>query len=292
MYSWYEDVIQDISAVDDTLPIYLSDAWDLKRTLEWTNSRHAFGKIPRNPVVVDTHKYFTFDEKDRSRSPQEIIAGIPSELAELDGMSGALADKGEGQVVIGEYSCVLDGQTWGRSRPEEKDNLVKQFGHVQSQKWQERAGGAYFWTWKMSWMDGGEWGFVEQTKKGNVFPPQSLTLPASEIQSRMENAQNQRQELGRQAREAHEGYWNSTSPGQRFEHELYTQGWDVGFSDAQAFFGMRGQAGVGEGGDKVGMLDVWIKKRLLESGQRGEFVWEWEQGFRAGIQAFYDVAGI
>lgn len=293
MYQWYEQVIQEISTIDGALPIYVSDAWDLDRALQWTNSRHAFrGNTPRNPVVIDTHKYYTFSDKDRSQSPQQIISRIPSELSELDGKSGSISDRGEGQVVIGEYSCVLDGQTWGRSRPEDKDSLVQQFGHVQSQKWQEKAGGSYFWTWKMGWMDGGEWGLVEQVKKGNVLPPRPLTLSVDEIRQRIESAQRKRQELGTQARSDHEEYWSTTSPGQRFEHELYSQGWDTGFSDAQSFFGMRTEAGLPEGGDKIGMLDVWTKKRLLESGQRGEFVWEWEQGFRAGISAFYNAAGI
>jgi hypothetical protein len=294
MYQWYEQVIQDISAVDDTLPIYISDAWDLNRALEWTNGRHLFhNNIPRNPVIIDTHKYYTFSEKDRSQSPQQIISRIPSELSELDGKSGSLSDRGEGQVVIGEYSCVLDGRTWSRSPPEEKEALVRQFGHSQCQKWQEVTGGSYFWTWKMQWMDGGEWGFVEQSKKRNIFPPPSLTLSATEIQSKIESAQSKRQELGTQERNSHEEYWSRTSPGKSFEHGLYSQGWDTGFSDAQSFFGMRTKGCVAaEGGDKIGMLEVWTKKRLWESGQRGEFMWEWEQGFRAGISAFYHVAGI
>ncbi|KUJ07921.1 glycoside hydrolase [Mollisia scopiformis] len=293
MYDWYEDVIGDISKVNDSLPIYISDAWDLDRALQWTNKRHAFSNLPRNPVIIDTHKYYTFSDKDRSQAPHQIISRISSELAELDGKAGSLSDRGEAQVVIGEYSCVLDGQTWGRSRPEEKDSLVQQFGHAQSQKWQEKAGGSYFWTWKMQWMDGGEWGFVEQTKKRNILPPQSLTLSTAELQSRIQHAQSKRRELGSQARNAHEEYWSRTSPDTDFQHDLYTQGWDVGFSDAQSFFGMRTQVNSGaEGGDKVGMLEVWTKKRLLESAQRGAFTWEWEQGFRAGIGAFYSTAGI
>lgn len=293
MYDWYEDVIGEISKIDDSLPIYISDAWDMDRALQWTNKRHAFNNTPRNPIIIDTHEYYTFSDKDRSQSPQQIISRIPSQLTELDGKVGALSDRGEAQVVIGEYSCVLDGQTWGRSRPEEKDSLVQQFGRAQSQKWQEKAGGSYFWTWKMQWMDGGEWGFVEQTKKRNIVPPQSLTLPAGDVQSRIQHAQSMRQELGSQARSNHEGYWNQTSPGKEFQHDLYSQGWDIGFSDAQSFFGMRSQGSSGvDGGDKIGMLEVWTKKRLLESGQRGEFVWEWEQGFRAGLGAFYSTIGI
>lgn len=37
---------------------------------------------------------------------------------------------------------------WPRIEAEERDRIVKQFGHAQSRKWQEKAGGAYFWTYK------------------------------------------------------------------------------------------------------------------------------------------------
>jgi hypothetical protein len=100
-------------------------------------------------VVVDTHKYYTFSDEDRNQSPQQIIARIPGELQELNGKEGALCDRGEAQVIIGEWSCVLDGKTWSRVQPHEKDGLVKQFGQAQSKMWQEKAGGSYFWTYKM-----------------------------------------------------------------------------------------------------------------------------------------------
>lgn len=49
----------------------------------------------------------------------------------------------------------------------------------------------------------------------------------------------------------------------------------------------------GEGGDKIGMLDLWIRKRLVDSGLCvGKFTWEWEQGFRQGVRDFYESAGV
>jgi aryl-phospho-beta-D-glucosidase BglC (GH1 family) len=297
MYDWYKNVIREIGSVNESIPVYVSDGWDLGRALEWTNKRHAFAKGPRNPVVVDTHRYYTFGDADRSQSPHQIIGRIPGELSELDAKEGSLSDGGEAQIIVGEWSCVLDGQTWGRVRPEEKDGLVHQFAHGQAQKWQQRAGGSYFWTYKMDWMDGGEWGFAEQTKKGNVVPPPFLTLPAQDVRSRTQAAQGRRGELATSAQQSHEEYWNGTVPGKKFEHHLYSEGWETGFSDAQKFFTMRtdgalGEKVSGEGGDKIGCMDIWVKKRLLESGQRGEFVWEWEQGFRAGVGAFYQCVGI
>ncbi|KAL2067416.1 hypothetical protein VTL71DRAFT_1841 [Oculimacula yallundae] len=295
MYVFYEDVVTEIARWDESLPVYISDAWDLKTVLDWTNGRRLLSGGPRNPVVVDTHRYYTFSDEDRSQSPQQIIGRLGAELEELNGKEGSLGDRGEAQIIVGEWSCVLDGQTWAKVEPEEKDGLVSQFGRAQSQKWQQRAGGSYFWTCKMDWMDGGEWGFAEQTKKHNITPPEYLTLPAQEVRNRVGAAEDRRAELAHTARQSHEDYWNRTAPGKYFEHQLYSDGWNTGFSDAETFFGMRNQGGLTsatEGGDKIGCLEIWVKKRLWESGQRGEFIWIWEQGFRAGVGGFYQCVGI
>ena len=117
-----------------------------------------------------------------------------------------------------------------------------------------------------SWMPGGEWGFEDQTRKGNITPPYFLTLPGQEILNRIQNANNQRGQFLDNARNLHIAYWNTTAPGKTFPHELYSQGWEVGFSDALAFFKMRGDGALGQrvqglGGDKIGCLEIWTKKR-------------------------------
>ncbi|KAJ5047263.1 uncharacterized protein L3040_003100 [Drepanopeziza brunnea f. sp. 'multigermtubi'] len=298
MYQFYEEVITEIARYDESMPVYISDAWDLKTALDWTTRRHPFSRAPKNPVLIDTHRYYTFSDEDRRKSPQQIIGAIGAELGELDGKEGSLGDRGEAQIIIGEWSCVLDDQTWSRVRPEQKDDLVTQFGRCQSQKWQKRSGGSYFWTYKMDWMDGGEWGFVEQSKKHNIVPPPSLTLPLQEVRNRLQHAGAQRQQMADSARHGHENYWNQTAPGKPFQHQLFSDGWDIGFSDAHMIFGMRCEGALGprpaagEGGDRIGCLEIWVKKRLLESGQRGEFVWEWEQGLRAGVGDFNQCVGM
>jgi hypothetical protein len=40
------------------------------------------------------------------------------------------------------------------------------------------------------------------------------------------------------------------------------------------------------GTEKIGCLEIWIRKRLTQSGKRGRSVWEWEHEFRAGVKAF------
>ena len=40
------------------------------------------------------------------------------------------------------------------------------------------------------------------------------------------------------------------------------------------------------------MLDLWMRKRIGESGMVGSFVWEYEAGLRKGISDFYICAGV
>lgn len=296
MYDWYEDVTASIHSVVPTLPVYISDAWDLKKALKWSasmNSAKNLGKT--SPIVVDTHKYYTFSESDRNQSPQEIIGRIPGELQPALDMAGSVTDKGAAQCYVGEWSCVLDGKTWGRVQPQEKDGLEKQFGQAQCQRWQQASGGHAFWTAKMSWMDGGGWGFVQQIKNGNISPPEYLGVAFDDANGRLQQANNKKAELQQQAVQGHVGYWDKTSPGKQFEHWRFEQGWELGFDDALGFAGIRPrwQGRMGKGGmDRIGMLEIWIWKRMGETGTSGSFAWEWEQGFRQGVGAAQAVLGM
>jgi hypothetical protein len=149
MYSWYNSTIAAIANINQTIPIYISDGWNLSRCLDYTTGRRVQSTPVQNPIVVDTHKYYCFSDADRSQSPQQIIARIPGELSELDGKAGSLFNRGEAQLVVGEYSCVLDEQSWAKADPSQRANQVKEFGQAESHQWQARTGGCYFWTYKM-----------------------------------------------------------------------------------------------------------------------------------------------
>ncbi|KAK5165943.1 Glucan 1,3-beta-glucosidase 3 [Saxophila tyrrhenica] len=293
MYTWYDKVLAEASHIDPTMPIYVSDGWILEKALAWSQGHNnAHTRSACNPVVIDTHLYWAFSDADKAKDPQTIIHEVPSRLAELDGKDGDVQARGAAQVVIGEYSCVLTEDSWANSHGVPKQDLVFQFGNAQSQRYQQRSGGSFFWTYRMDWMPGGEWGFREKSEQGAITPPISLTLHASEIASRTSGAQTQRDFKRGNTWGQHCQYWDTNFPGQ-YEHHRFPEGWDVGFADATAFFGMRSQAGQGVGGDKIGMLDLWVLKRLRESGQVGSaFAWEWEVGFRQGVRDFCELVGV
>ncbi|KAI9849426.1 MAG: Glucan 1,3-beta-glucosidase 3 [Sclerophora amabilis] len=292
LYQFYDSVIGAISQVDSTMPVYISDGWDLNTAVTYSNGKNAWS-TSTNPIVIDTHKYYCFADNDKKKSPQQIISGVSGELSELNGREGDVFTHGAAQVVVDEYSCVLDEQTWSKVNSDQRPGLITQFGQAESKQWQARSGGSTFWTFKMDWMDGGEWGFKQQTNNGNVYPPRNLTLSAADVRSKISTAQSQQAGLKSAASSAHRNYWSQQSPGQTFEFWRFDTGYDVGFADALAFFGTKVNGALpGTGGDKIGMLDLWVRKRIFESGQAGSYVWEFEQGLRQAIGESYRAMGV
>lgn len=284
MYDWYSGVINAIGRVDSSIPLYISDAWDLNTAMAWCRNMNQRGA--GNPVGVDTHRYYTFSEQDKSESPQQIIERVRCELGEVQGGPGDVTGKGAVQVFLGEWSCCMTDDSWAKAGGSAKDDLVGEFGKTQIEQWRKKAGGAFFWTAKMEWMDGGEWGLFETVKKGAVLPPTNLTLSFDDVSKAAERARMQMSEMKKKAVDSHVGYWNSTSPGGQFEHWRFEQGWDSGFADALGFYEMRSRGallGARAGADIIGCLDLWIMKRLRETAQTGGCAWEWEHGFRQGV---------
>jgi aryl-phospho-beta-D-glucosidase BglC (GH1 family) len=96
MYKFYDEALTKIAAIEPTVPVYISDAWDLLRALKYAQRKNNVKGKSLNPVIVDTHKYYTFAEKHTSRSPHELITQVSEELGQLDGLNGNVFDnKGE-----------------------------------------------------------------------------------------------------------------------------------------------------------------------------------------------------
>ena len=208
-------------------------------------------------------------------------------MGELDGKEGAVHDRGAVQAIVGEYSCVMTEDSWAKGGEVPKEELVKQFGQAQCKRYQEKAGGSFFWTWKMDWMPGGEWGFKAKTEDGSVVPPNYTAMPTDQRHEAIEKARHERAGLFQNAFQQHVAYWTGVDPNGQYEHEKYEYGWQVGFQDALTFFEGRDTRG-----DKIGMLELWILKRIRESGYRGGFTWLFEQGLRKGVQDCQFTLGI
>lgn len=307
MYEWYDEVAREVASIDHTVPLYISDGWDLGQAITYCNGKNSLSAGLANPVVIDTHLYWAFSDADKQKTPHQIIDEVPRKLTELDKHDGSVHDHGAAQVVVGEYSCVLSEPTWTKMGNDHKEALVQAFGQAQTRRYQQRAGGSFFWTYRMvccfllaplmaltkdqDWMDGGEWGFKQQCKTNAITAPACFSHSHDDIKTRIKSAREHEKDKMQQTFTTHCHYWDSHYPGQ-YEHHRFEQGWKLGFDDAEAFYGMRAEGHIaGAGGDKIGLLDIWVKKRLVESGQSGKFVWEFEQGMRQGVRDFYAVVG-
>jgi hypothetical protein len=296
MYDWYGSAIWEISRVNIDIPVYISDAWDIGPCITFVKNMNPIG-ANLNPVIIDTHKYYTFSDFDKSQSPQQIIDRIPTEIKELDGQDGNVFDKGAVGVLVGEYSCVLDPQIWNKVSTDQIPSLKRQFGIAQSKRWQDRSVGSSFWTFKMDWMDGGDWGFKQQTNDSNIAAPPYMSFSASDVRNRDGGAAGRMASLHDEAYNAHVSYWNQTAPSSTFEHQRYSDGWHHGWRDGQSFFVARSNGVVPgvDGGDKIGSIDIWTRKRMLQTQNdkgHASFGWEWEQGFRKGLADYYSAVGV
>lgn len=283
MYDFYANLLSKLSSIDKSIPMYISDAWKLDAALDWTR-KHNNISSNKNLVIIDTHKYYTFDEKDKSKAPQDIIRIVPEALKACDSISGNVHQYGAAPVYIGEYSCVMDTKSWSQVPEAEKERLTQQFGHVQCHRWLTQSCGSAFWTLKMAWMPGGDWGFVAQTRNGNIKAPAYFSLSWDDVIKRAGEAGSQKDRLRQQEITSHTNYWDNAHPRRNFEHWRFHAGWDDGWNDALAFFGMRKSCNLGvRGGDRIGCLDGWIRKRLTEAGQSDSSGWEYEHGFRNAV---------
>ena len=281
-YKFYEASLTAIAEIDPSIPVYVSDAWNLAEAVQWAAKWNMpFPGRPRNLVVVDTHTYYTFTDADRACTPQQILDRIPGEFqGKCQGTDNVLG-RGATPIFIGEYSCVLDGKTWSRVDTSEREGLVRRLGAAQVARAHDHSQslGAAFWTLKMDWMDGGEWGFVEMTRKGAISAPEGPWVGADQNAA----LAGDNEQLLNEARDISCQRLTPTFP------KVFGAGFDTGWRDALALCGAsgalsstKGSGRLVPGADQIGCRDAWVLKRLREVGSVAGTS-DWEQGIRQGI---------
>ncbi|MCJ1419176.1 Glucan 1,3-beta-glucosidase 3 [Xylographa parallela] len=293
-FDFYRRLTNAVSAIDSSIPLYISDAWNLGAALDFTASINTINQPLLPPVVVDTHKYYCFTAADKAQAPLDIIRRVATELQELLSRRNSVVDKGANGCVIGEWSGALDPETWSQAPATEREELQQQFGFAQSRIWHERASGSFFWSTNMEGEVGYAWDFLHMNGRGAIAVPGYLTLEFAKVGDYKRHANEQKESLKRTDIGRHIEYWHQSAPRQEFEHWRFEEGWELGFRDTVAFWEMRSNGGVQgakKGADKIGLLDLWILKRLRQQGAVGDFVWEWEHGFRQGVKRAQQTLG-
>ncbi|MCJ1387692.1 Glucan 1,3-beta-glucosidase 3 [Xylographa bjoerkii] len=287
-FNFYRHLSAVVSAIDSSIPLYISDAWNLGAALDFTASINTVNQPLLPPVVVDTHKYYCFSAADTAQAPADIISRVMVELQEVLSRSDSVVDNGAVGCVVGEWSTALNPETWSRVSAVDREKLQKHFGLAQSRMWRERASGSFFWSTNMDAKVGWEWDFLRMNDHGAIAMPAHLMLDFAEVRDRRGYAYAHKESMKSRDIGKHITYWHEAAPWQEFEHWRFEEGWELGFQDAVVFWDMRlnqGIQGAKSGADKIGLLDLWILKRLRDLRAVGNFVWEWEHGFRQGVKS-------
>ncbi|KAK6891264.1 putative glycosyl hydrolase [Candida tropicalis] len=265
--TYYAACITEIRKSDSSVPVIISDGWWADQWVKWVQEKQ--GPDGNIGVVLDEHVYRCFSDDDKNKTPQQIIDDLNGDLLTN------LTDDGKGvEIIVGEYSCVLDGKSWDNDKNANRDALVEKYGQRQGELLAQRTSGYYFWTYKFQSGNGGEWDFRTMTDKGALIPP---PIPTKEP------SQDQFDESLNNAYSGHVNYWDNQDPNGKYEHDNFKDGFKTAWKDADAFAKFNGS--------KIGKKKAWKRSRLQESEafkKGSKYLWEWEQGFDQGLQSFYE----
>ncbi|CAI5757257.1 unnamed protein product [Candida verbasci] len=258
--TYYGAAISEIRKYDDSIPVYISDGWWPDQWAKWVQSEQ--GSDGYIGVVVDDHVYRCFSDSDKSKSADQIINDLNGDVLTN------ISDNSNGvDFIVGEYSCVLDQQTWDKGG--NRDELVKKFGNTQSQLFDQRASGSYFWTFKFQSGNGGEWDFKTMTNAGAIIPPQQVNSPnQNEFQQKLNEAYNN-----------HVNYWKSQ--GGSYDFDRFKAGYTQAFTDGATFSKFN---------SRLGRRQAWKRSRsndYVQSKGNSNNQWEYDQGFDEGLKDYY-----
>lgn len=261
---YYTKAINSIRHENADIPIVISDGWWADQWVKFLQ-KISNGDIGCLGVVIDDHVYRCFSDDDKKKNVDQLINDLDSSV--LTGLSA------EADFIIGEYSCVLDSQTWDKSKGANRDDKVREFGNQEIQTFRSRAKvGSYFWTYKFQHGDGGEWGLVPMMTKGCI-PPRNInvSLPSQETFDKVfsENYQG------------HMEYWKSQNPNEKYEGWRYREGFVTGWNDALEFAKF--------GNSRIGRVVAWKSARRAEhikARGKSNFLWQWDAGFQEALDKF------
>lgn len=266
---YYTKAVKHIRKINPEIPIVISDGWWPDQWVKWVIENEQDLKNQSVGIIIDHHVYRCFSDSDKKKSPEQITQDLNGDL--LTNLSG------QADIIVGEYSCVLDGDSWNKAGGD-RNELVKKYGNELSKLFFQRAkAGSYFWTYKFEHGDGGEWGFVPQVETGAI-PTRPTALnnipPEDEVNKIVENELNQ-----------HSDYWNGQNKKEKYEHWRYKEGFITGWADANEFAKFNGST--------IGRISAWKSARRNEHinhRNNSRFLWEWDQGFDKAVDVFNQIA--
>lgn len=266
---FYAAAINLIREEDDEIPVIISDGWNPHQWVHWVQEKQS--KTGYLGIVVDHHVYRCFSDDDKNKSPQKIITDLQNDVLTN------LNDDGKGvDFMVGEYSCVMDGQSWDKEGANNhRDQLVIDYGNKQVDVISKKATfGSYFWTYKFQSGNGGEWDFKTMSDKGAIKSPLNTKGKNAPDKSKFE-------EILERSYKSHSEYWDNANSKEKYEHERYKDGFNAAWADSIQFFKFDNSL--------IGRKEAWKLANLEQhKKEKGDLkhVWEFEQGYDAGLAEF------
>ncbi|AMD20986.1 HEL295Wp [Eremothecium sinecaudum] len=250
---YYQRALRAIREHSQYLPLVISDGWWPDQWSYWLRANNLAAEI-----VIDSHVYRTFQDSDREKSAEEIIDDLKASIK---------LDPTTGDFMVGEFSCVLDEQTWSKSKGNRQE-LAKQFGQKQVSIFNKVATcGWYFWTYMFQHGDGGDWGFVPSVTSGA-------------IPRRQRNAVKVDDKVIQGFIDEHNKYWDGKG-GDKMEHWRFADALKGTVKDIQAFDRLDNS--------RIGRLHFWRQMRreqYIRAKGDSDYMWEWDQGFEKALAEF------
>lgn len=266
--AYYANAINVIRSVDKTVPVIISDGWWPDQWNKWVQENQKNGNIG---VVIDEHLYRCFDPRDKAKSAEQITHDLNGDFLTN------LNDNGEGvDFMCGEWSCVLDGDTWAKSGLDPNDygndqraKEVAKFGATEEALIFQRAGGgSYFWTFKFESGNGGEWDFHQQLDKS--FKAPKVGVPD----------ENKFKDLLHSNLSGHENYWKEQNAKEKYQFDRYKDGFTTGWNVSVEFAKQGSLLG-----RRQAIRSVFRNAYIKSKGDL-PFQWEWDQGYDKGAEEF------
>lgn len=262
--SFYADALAAIRRADPLIPVVVSDGWNPQAFAKWAQ------KHPGAGLVVDHHVYRCFSDADKRKLAEQVVHDLNGDVLTN------LPDNGAGvDFIVGEWLCVLAGESLQKNGANPSDDndhvrrgLRQQYGAEQARLFRQRAAGLYFWTYKFESGNGGEWDLRQQLGQAFLFP-------------QISKASINGKDALHKAYDEHVAYWDHQNSKQKYEHNLYKEGFESAWADADAF-ALAGAAI----GRRQAVKHARVSAYETKHG-RLEFMWEYSQGYDKALLVYY-----
>ncbi|KAF8196914.1 glycoside hydrolase [Mycena galopus ATCC 62051] len=268
--NWYSAAIKDISALDPTLPLYLSDCWKTDQYAEYMKSASHSSLL-----VLDHHLYRCFTPSDTSTPASAHARALTDESAATPRMFARVAemlDSAGAGLIVGEWSGALNPGSLTGS-PDEIKNYVA----AQLQLYETHCSGNFFWTYKKAGRHRDQGWCLRDAVDGGVFPRRVGLFALRSSDGDHERQAQKRDELKTKALDEHTTYWLKY-PG-KYRHERFAEGFAMGWDDAYTFFTVSSR--LDRPVLELGFVGARAKTRTDDQSS----YWEFHHGFRQGVNA-------